>query len=129
MSQPPPPPADGISGTYDVSPDIQFSCALGLAGFTVTDFVFAASATALTVTPVGLTDRDMTGVLNGNNFSVQVSSSFGGPFGTVYDSYSLTGEFQPDGTWTGTFQAFFTGGGAELFGCTGQVYPNLVGTP
>jgi hypothetical protein len=42
VSQPPPPPASGISGTYDVSPTIQYNC-LFVAGFTVTDFVFAAA--------------------------------------------------------------------------------------
>jgi len=130
QSQPPSPPAAGIAGTYDVSPVIHFECVFGLAQFTVTGFVFtpSTSGSTLTVTPIGLQDRDMTGVINGNHFSVQVSSEFTGPFGNVNDSYTLDGEFQPDGTWTGTFQAFFSGGGAELFGCTGQAYPNLVGT-
>src|SRR5262245_597048 len=72
QSQPPSPPAAGIAGTYDVTPVIHFECVFGLAQFTVTGFVFtpSTSGSTLTVTPIGLQDRDMTGVINGNHFSV-----------------------------------------------------------
>src|SRR5262249_36814681 len=65
QSQPPSPPAAGISGTYDVSPVIHFECVFGLAQFTVTSFVFTPSTSdsTLTVTPVGLPARALTGVI------------------------------------------------------------------
>src|SRR5262249_52299616 len=113
-----------------LNPPIHFECVGGLAQFTITQFVFAASGptlSTLTATPDGMSYRVLTGAINGSSFHVEFSGAFPGPFGPVNDHYTLDGVFQTDGLWTGTFEAVFSGSGAELLGCSGQAYQGLLG--
>src|SRR5262245_4526591 len=120
LSQVPSPPGSDVSGAYTVNPGIQFSCALGLAHFGVSSFYFNVSGTQLTVDGAPET---MTGSVSDSGFNVEGTGSFDYVFGTVQETYTLTGTFDPaTGNWAGTFQALFSGPGVDLGGCSGATY-------
>jgi hypothetical protein len=121
----PPPPTSPLSGVYAVAPQIHFSCALGLAGFDVSRFTFSGSNSSLSVDGG---PAPMFGGLAGNHFNAQGTNTFSAPLGNVTGTYTLDGTFDViNNTWTGTFQALFSGPGVGLVGCDGQSF-NIGGT-
>jgi collagen triple helix repeat protein len=96
-----PPPPPNFPGTYTVTPSITYSCGNTLA---ITSFAFSVDGNTLTVGDDA--SISLTGTASGNTFSAT-----GGPIifssgqGTVTESFSLNGVFDPDtSVWSGTFQ-------------------------
>src|SRR6185503_7173303 len=96
-------------GTYDITPVAEYQCEqfLGvfLVDFSIDQFFFSDSGSVLTVNGA---PTPMTGP-SPNDETFAVSGTIAGGAGGVTETYSLAGTFEDDNTWTGTFQAQYTG--------------------
>ena len=90
-----------------------YECGFGLVSFNVERFVFAASASQLSVTGRPSLSRTMIGIASGNSFAVEATFA-----GNNTETYTLTGIFRADNvTWDGTFAFTCIGAGCGTSAC------------
>jgi hypothetical protein len=97
------------SGTYKLVSPVIYMCASGLVDIDFDQLVFADTASMLSVTSndTGATPQPckMTGsTATSGHIDVQCTNA-----GACNEIYHLTGAFTSETTWTGTFEASFTG--------------------
>ncbi|MBN1771383.1 MAG: putative metal-binding motif-containing protein [Deltaproteobacteria bacterium] len=92
------------SGTYDITPDVVYSCAYGMVSLNATSLAFADSGSSLTVSSSGI-PCPMTGP-SAVGGSINVTCTL---TGTCNETYSVVGTFDSPTHWTGTVTATFSG--------------------
>jgi hypothetical protein len=103
-------------GTFDIVPDISYSCAFNLVDIDVTQLTFSVSGATLSVSGG---PRVMTGPLpTDENFTAQAVIA-----GGCTETYTVSGTFQDDSHFIGTFTVSFTGAQCGLTNCSNQAWP------
>ncbi len=93
------------SGTYSLSPIINYYCAYGIVNLYYTSFTFVDTGTTLTVQPMINGGGYMTGSTASNGV-IDVTFVY---FGGCDEIYSLIGTFIDEDTWQATFIASYSG--------------------
>jgi hypothetical protein len=114
------------TGTYVVTPQVNFVCAIGLVAFNFSSLTFTDTGSALSVAPpapgFGCT---MTGASARVTRMFDVSCTVPGGAGGCDETYRLVGSFTDDDTWTGTFTASFSG---SCLDCTFTTFSGRTGS-
>lgn len=103
-------------GTFDIVPDILYTCAGGLVSINVQQLTFSDTGTTLSVTGAPRVMTSPSPV--DENFSVQ-----GVIAGGCTETYTLGGTFQDNDHFIGTLGVMFTGWQCGLTNCTNQSWP------
>lgn len=109
------------SGSYSLSPGIFYQCAWGLVTLSYNTFNFFVNGTFMQVSPMMNDGCAMSGSYNPETHAFSVSCIY---YGTCNETYNLSGTFDPDNSWTGTWTVNFSG---QCFGCSYNS-ANLTGT-
>ena len=118
-----PPPVINPAGSYSLSPGINYTCAYGLVSLNYYTFNFLMNGSSMTVQPMMNAGCTMTGPYDPQTHEFSVSCVF---YGTCNETYNLSGTFNPDNSWDGTWSVSFSGG-MFCFDCSYQSV-NLTGT-
>ncbi|MFH1531092.1 MAG: LamG-like jellyroll fold domain-containing protein [Pseudomonadota bacterium] len=95
------------SGTYTLSPGIYYSCAYTLVTLNYNLFTFIVNGSSMSVQPMMNNGGClMTGTYNPQTQGFTVGCVFPG---TCNETYALTGTFNPDNSWNGTWSVNFSG--------------------
>ncbi|HET6462819.1 MAG TPA: FlgD immunoglobulin-like domain containing protein [Candidatus Krumholzibacteria bacterium] len=100
------------SGTYTSTPPVSYNCALGLVTFNVTSWAISIQGSQITVHPNSSHVDPLVGVINCQTGSFTATKTIAG---SCTETYTLTGQVQTAMSWTGTFQAQFTGAQCSAF--------------
>ncbi len=113
------------SGTWVVTPGVNYQCAFGLVTFSFGDLVFNDTGSALSVSGGGIN------CMMTMPSSARVTRMFDVSCtltGGCNETYRLTGTFNTDNSWTGTFRASFSGSQCASASCTNQTFSGLTGS-
>ncbi len=110
------------SGTWSVAPGVNYYCAFGEVSISFGNLSFNDTGASLTVSGGGLNCM-MTGASARVSRTFDVSCTLPG---ACTETYRLTGTFDTDNSWRGTFRAGLTGSGC--FDCSTQMYTGLTGS-
>ncbi|HKW13519.1 MAG TPA: FlgD immunoglobulin-like domain containing protein [Candidatus Krumholzibacteria bacterium] len=111
------------NGDYTLTPAPSYSCKFGTINFSVQSCGVAIGGNQITVTP---SPGPVTTLLGTIDCQTGVFSATATIPGGCAQTYTLTGQVQSTGSWTGTFQAQFLGGQCSVAGmdaCTNHSFP------
>lgn len=113
-----------LQGGYTSTPALSYSCAFGGAAFNIQrwDFIITGNVIKVVAFPsaTGFSQTNpLTGTIDCQTGMFTASRLLSG---SCTETYTLTGQVQSIGSWTGTFRAAFTGG-ANCFDCINRDYP------
>jgi hypothetical protein len=104
------------TGTWVVSPGVNYYCAFGAVSFSFGNLMFNDTGSGLTVSGGGINCM-MTGPSARTTRMINVTCTL---LGGCNETYTLTGTFTDDHHFTGTFRAAYSGSGC--FDCTTQTF-------
>jgi hypothetical protein len=113
-----------LNGTYVSTPTANYSCCQGLVSFNVTSWIVSVNGSQISInaSPAG---PHMVGTINCQTGAFTATQLL--PGGCT-ETYTLQGQVQSVGSWTGTFTAQFVGADCSCFNgqfgtpCTSQQY-------
>ena len=100
------------SGSYSLSPGVFYQCAWSLVTLSYNTFNFYLNGTFLQVGPMMNGGCTMSGTYDPDTHAFNVSCIY---YGTCNESYSLSGTFAPDNSWTATWTVSFSGSCFDCF--------------
>jgi hypothetical protein len=111
-----------FTGAWDSDTPISYSCAGGAVNISFDRFSVIEAEPTISFTSIGSAQPGtMSGTINPDGWGVNASISFPG---TCNEDYTVTGSFSDIGTFSGTFQASFSGW--TCLDCTPQLWPIIL---
>ncbi|MFO0748401.1 MAG: DUF4215 domain-containing protein [Myxococcota bacterium] len=111
----------GYDGLWDVSPDLAYTCAIGLVDYDIRTVTMTIVGSSITVYGAPSAPGTLSGTISGNTFSATLVLP-----GGCKETYTLSGTFSDATAWTGSFTRQYTpsgGFGGGCFDCVGAVTP------
>lgn len=117
-----------LDGGYVSTPSPSYTCAFGLVNWSVQTWDILVNGTVLTVSPVpaGSLPSDLSGTIDCQTGAFSASATIPGSPGGCTETYTLSGQVQSTSSWSGTFQAQYTGSGCASYGCVTRSF-NVAG--
>lgn len=112
-----------VSGVYDLSPAIEYSCAYGIVDLNIQQFIFTDNGTTLIVEPAINEWCSLTGPSASSGEIVAYCANRG----ICEEFYTLTGSFVDNDTWVASLGIYFFGTHEMCHDCITQEW-TIIGT-